>query len=86
MILAAIRDPKTMKIYSGDSHAHILDDMDDIDKETARRIQKIYVETGRMPTTAYVGFTDGSIFLPRSQALKEWGVYDSTDLRRVNAR
>lgn len=81
-IKAAIRDLKTGKIYTGDSHAHILDDMEDVNPKVHKRLLKTYVETGRMPNAPDVGFTeDGNTILTRAKSLNKWGVYDSTDLR-----
>ena len=84
-IVAALMDPKTGKIFTGESHAHIIDALEDGDKNICLRVRKQYVSVGRSPNGEYVGFTDGTEFLSRAQSQKKWGVFDSTDLRRVNA-
>ena len=84
-IEAALRDPETGKIFTGESHAHIIDALEDGDKNIFLRIRKTYVSTTSHPEAEHVGFTDGKEFLNRAQSNKKWGVFDSTDLRRVNA-
>lgn len=87
-IRAAIRDPKTGKIYTGDSHAHILDFWEDKDREIYRRLVRIYASTGQFPNAEHVGFIEANVvptspLLTRAQSLKKWGVFNSSDLRRV---
>lgn len=84
---AAIRDPKTGKVYIGESHAHILDDLEDGNQVIFQRIRKIYVETGSFGSAEHVGFweSDGT-FLTRNESMKKWGVYQSQDIRRSTAR
>jgi len=83
-IQAAIRDPATGKIYSGPSHAHIIDDMEDEDNATAARLRKTYTSAASYPEAEHVGFIDeDGVFLNRKQSLKKFGVFDSSDLRRV---
>ena len=93
-IRAALRDPKTGKIFTGLSHAEIINALEDAeiinaledgDNSVYRRIGKMYVATGSLPEAEHVGFTDGIEFLSRAQSQKKWGVFDSTYLRRVNA-
>ena len=85
-IMAALRDPKTKKIFTGESHAHVMEALEDDDSDIYRRIRKEYVSTGRSPEAKHCGFTDGVEFLNRAQSLKKWGVFNSMDLRRVNGR
>ena len=85
-IKAALRDPKTKKIFTGESHAHVIDALEDGDKNIFLRIRKQYIHAGRSPDGEHVGFTDGIEFLSRAQSQKKWGVFDSTDLRRNNQR
>lgn len=84
---AAIRDPKTRKIYAGESHAHILDDLEDSNWAVFKRIQKVYCDSGNCAEAENVGFIemDGS-FLTRKESLKKWGVYQSQDIGRSIAR
>ena len=84
-IMAALRDHKTGKIFTGESHAHIIDALEDEDIGVYRRIAKEYLATGQFPGAEHVGFTDGIEFLNRAQSQKKWGVFNSTDLRRVNS-
>jgi len=86
MIMAALRDPKTGKIFTGESHAHIIDALEDGDNSIFLRVRKAYVYSRSFPESEHVGFTDGTEFLNRAQSQKKWGVFDSTDLRRIDAR
>ena len=85
-IRAALRDPKTGKIFTGLSHAEIINALEDGDNSVYRRIGKMYVATGSLPEAEHVGFTDGIEFLSRAQSLKKWGVFHSFELKRVNER
>lgn len=85
---AAIRDPKTGKIYTGESHAHILDFWEDKDTDIHHRLRGIYVSTGCLPNAEHVGFIEANVvptsaLMTRAQCLKKWGVYDSNDVRRM---
>ena len=82
-IRAAIRDPKTGKVYTGESHSTILDEMEDIFPAVFVRLRKIYVAEGSLPASENVGFIgDDTVLLNRSEAQKKWGVYYSHDIKR----
>ena len=84
MILAAIKDPKTGKVYTGESHSFILDEMKDENFAVFARLRKKYVDEGNFPFAEHVGFVgDDAIFLNRSAAQKKYGVYYSQDIKRV---
>lgn len=85
-IQAAIRDPKTGKLYMGDSHAEILEELEESDRETQKRIRRVYIETGKLNDAPNVGFVKNGEFLTRAQSLKKWGVFQSNDLRYANER
>ena len=76
-ILAAIRDPKTKKVYSGESHQEIVDKADTISEALRDRLMAEY---GRV--TENTGFIDADgLFYTRMQALKKWGIMTSQDLK-----
>lgn len=87
-IYAVIRDPKNMRQYHGNSHAQILEYLDEMG-DTSRhyrdvfdRIKKVYGAEGSSPSSKHVGFaSEDGVFLTRAESLKKWGVYQSTDLR-----
>ena len=84
LILAAIRDPKTGKIYTRESHAAILDEMEDKNFAVFARLRKIYMDEGNFPFAEHVGFLgDDAVLLNRSAAQKKWGVYYSQDIKRI---
>lgn len=84
MILAAIKDPKTGKVYTGKSHSAIIDEMEDDNPAVFARLRKVYVAEGSLPVSEHVGFVgDDAILLNRSAAQKKWGVYYSQDIKRV---
>ena len=88
-IMAAIKDPKTGQIYTGESHSTIIDEMEDDNPVTFARLRKIYVAEGSLSESKYVGFisndavTKDSPLLSRAEALKKWGVFYSQDIRRM---
>ena len=83
MILAAIKDPKTGKVYVGESHSSIIDEMEDDNPAVFARLRKVYVAEGSLPVSEHVGFVgNDAILLNRSAAQKKWGVYYSQDIKR----
>lgn len=83
-IKAAIRDPKTGKIFTGESHAGIVDNIrDGKDQSLARRMLKLYVLEGRTPASTNVGFLVEGQMYSRGESLKRWGVYYSQDINRI---
>ena len=84
MILAAIKDPKTGKVYVGESHSSIIDEMEDDNPAVFARLRKVYVAEGSLPVSEHVGFVgNDAILLNRSAAQKKWGVYYSQDIKRI---
>ena len=83
MISAAIKDPKTGKVYVGESHSSIIDEMEDDNPAVFARLRKVYVAEGSLPVSEHVGFVgDDAVLLNRSEAQKKWGVYYSQDIKR----
>ena len=81
--MAAIKDPKTGKVYVGESHSAILDEMEDENFAIFARLRKIYGEEGNFPYAKHVGFVgNDAILLNRSEAQKKWGVYYSQDIKK----
>ena len=84
MILAAIKDPKTGKVYVGESHSSIIDEMEYDHPPLFDRLRKVYVAEGSLPASEHIGFVgNDAILLNRSAAQKKWGVYYSQDIKRV---
>ena len=86
MISAAIKDPKTGKVYIGESHSYIIDEMEDDNPAVFARLRNVYVAEGSLPVSEHVGFVgDDAVLLNRSEAQKKWGVYYSQDIKRKRA-
>ena len=82
-VMAAIRDPKTGKVYTGESHSSIIDEMEYDHPALFARLRKVYVAEGSLPVSDHVGFIgDDAVLLSRSAAQKRWGVYYSQDIRK----